>query len=950
MEEDVENSIPKSTDQQTGTISYKFKLPEKSEIPDELHDLSEPVRELKSKLAACKTTLFAYAGDNAEQIEEIWEKKEADFSKKKQQKKAAKNQSIKLNPHKESAHIRVTKVQHIVKHAINDGVNDNDNLGPSTLKNLERVGLKSGGGLPLNTVEIVVPVGILHAGIHFGVGTWYTWYKREAWDAYFFKEGKVLDEICTSLETNLFLTRANIDRIIDKLVEYEDDTREFEKAIVIAVDTQKQDKLRLQVEGEETQSRSLGTSTSESISEEKKPEDESGGSDAEAESIPFLPPEKVSGLPAEAKPESTSELKSQLTHPVSSEQDETSWFIDVVKGIPGSSGFNMLFAYAWNYWFVFYYALWGILGISAAVLLTPALTLLALAAPIIYLLYKEYIAYNIWSVANETVLDEKERQQLNQELEGKNRADELKRMLREKADEATEFRYGWLVIALIAGVTMVTLCGLPILPAIFAGLTVSVGILFVYKGIAALLTRKATDRREELLNTSDKLGGVIIQEKSSQDWKNERIAMLKNVDHLAGRLSPKQRAQLQQISYAAERIAVVQGLSLDNEDDKAKVKKIKRQLALQMLQAEKTIQAGINARKATTESQDLESNHNEARAGIRKWMNIILNFLSGYMLVCLIGFGLVSWLDAVFVPIIVALGGAPIVLLETFFCNFIIGVIGLVVAGSFGYATWKSEAEDNAKLKQMHADPAYLVKQQKLQFFKEQAAILRDRLREDVARVQNEQHKKHLVRWIEKPPKEPTSTLRWLAKRYLWGVDGALHVASALLIVRAVLTMGFFATATATTTLLVFGAAAVTNPFGIAVLTLTVVVLLARWIRQFYLERQKVKELKQFRVIDEKLEKHQSEYERLLYAQALLDKEQTFKLNQPNDLKKEEIEVAEDTEVEDADNLLSVPEREPVAQTRQILFFKAADKLTPEENEEVKEIKALYSPVLAMAE
>lgn len=825
------------------------KATKKPEVPEEIAEFARAVDDLTGKLNSCKAMLFA----RSSQAEGIWVALEETS---RSNKKNPPRETIKLDPFKESTQIEVTKAQTLTSNLIGRGVNNYDNTNISMVRNVNRIDSDVSLGLPIDFIITLTPVFLIHTVMHFSVGLWYTYYKRDAWDSYFFKEGKELEKIQKSLKNNPPLDPEILKEIILLLIMYEEDTREFEKAIAIAATAHaSQRKKGYQLLIQEN--------------------------DSEPGQEKNFPPKTL---------QPTDSIKPN--EPLSLGQKAKNWFVS----LPGSSGFNTFFAFAWNYWFVFYYCCWGIVGFSMAAV-SPALGLLALAAPAIYLVYKEYIAYTTWSVANETALNDEDKKRLDS-VEEAQKENELKKILREKADEATQFRYGWLLVALITGITVITVCGLPIIPAILTGIAVSVGIVLICKGVVDFLSKKATLRREALLDTSNRLK-TSIEEKPRKEWRKERISLLKTVTHQVATLSPQQALWRDHITYAAERIYSLRALKPANKIDIDHGEAVCTKEIVQQLQ--KNIEDAINSTSAIQQNQQAQESQarlNESNSKldtIRKWVGTILDFLVNYMLICLIGFSVLNWLDIAVIPIVIALGGAPIVLMDALICNVIVGILGLVFAGAASYGTWKAEEKEAAEIQAMRDDVTNQTKQNKIQYFKAQTLTLRNELRNALAaHITNFEaqtknlslekknlgltHLKKLAQLIEKPVKEPKSTLRWLAKRYLWGVDGSLHIASALLIVRAALTLGFFATTAALAgpaALIVFGSAALaTNPIGIAILVLTVVVLLARLIRQFYLERQKVKELKQLHFVNQRLEKEQSAYENLLYVQALLKNEQ----------------------------------------------------------------------------
>src|SRR5262249_31118326 len=118
--------------------------------------------------------------------------------------------------------------------------------------------------------------------------------------------------------------------------------------------------------------------------------------------------------------------------------------------------FQLVFAWSWAYWFVYFFTCWGnpaTLLFKTSPFSAVPLTwgLLTLFGPILYLVYQEYATYKSRLISDETQLTREQQDELSQ-IDNEN--EKIKRrteMLEAKEKEAVQFRWGWGVIALIAG-------------------------------------------------------------------------------------------------------------------------------------------------------------------------------------------------------------------------------------------------------------------------------------------------------------------------------------------------------------------------------------------------------------------------------------------------------------------------------------------------------------------
>ncbi len=587
-----------------------------------------------------------------------------------------------------------------------------------------------------------------------------------------------------------------------------------------------------------------------------------------------------------------------------------------VKNFSDNGVFYTAFYYAWGYWFVFFFTIWGLPEYSVFTSVPTELTLFALICPIIYLSYKEYTAYknslNIdLSVEEKEELEKRVEKAKSKKLEELNedsplllnselsaneiqslRSEVLKEMLAERARNNTKFRWGWLLVALIAGFSIGAICGLPVVGAVFVGIGVFIGTLLIVRGITDWLDKRATEKRAEMLQEAeeakkeevnqkkiDKAPKVevdlevdsdiendaapeaenqsVLDKSSRKAWAAARKHTLKEIEYLAACL--KQEELLEKIASALN----VPIQLLDKPKRSADITKSEIQAA-----------HGLMVKQ--------QSSH-FFWAKVHQWVAAALDFLSGYMtVVAMIGFVGLDLLGNVFNITLLAVStpfSVPVIV-----CTALVALLALLVATSSGYRTWSKHQEQNdAFKKQIASDEKdknkevedYQNRKIDLLHKTKQTNELRERLK-NILNTHKERFPNHfdaLNQLLNKPVKERSWTLRRFVKGLRKGVYLLTSVSSVALVSRAICTMGFAALVPvlATGSLVVFGAAAA-SPLGIAILSIAVGLLFFRLAREFYFSIQHAKAVQKANHIDSKLEKRKNEFEHLEKVEQLIDK------------------------------------------------------------------------------
>lgn len=184
--------------------------------------------------------------------------------------------------------------------------------------------------------------------------------------------------------------------------------------------------------------------------------------------------------------------------------------------------FQVPFAWSWGYWFVFFFTMWGLATPFAAVPLTWGL--LALIGPVLYLVYREYCAYQTQLVADESQLSEEQQEELSEITDPDEKQKKCLEMLKSIEKNSTQFRWGWLFVALIAAVSVSLFCGLAPVYALLLGIGVFLGVGLSAFGIGKFIDRRLEKKRQELKAEEEKLCKTFTLKFITEE-KNEPIRL-----------------------------------------------------------------------------------------------------------------------------------------------------------------------------------------------------------------------------------------------------------------------------------------------------------------------------------------------------------------------------------------------------------------------------------------
>ena len=175
--------------------------------------------------------------------------------------------------------------------------------------------------------------------------------------------------------------------------------------------------------------------------------------------------------------------------------------------LAGNSLFKLWFAWSWAYWFVFFFTCWGNPFTVAFKAVPLEWGLLTLVGPIFYLVYKEYVTYRSQLVADETQLTKEQQDELSR-IEDKN--EKVKRhteMLKANEKEAVQFRWGWILVALVTGISISLLSGFTPFYAALVGIGIFTGVMLASIAISNIIDKKLKFARNALKEQAKELCG-----------------------------------------------------------------------------------------------------------------------------------------------------------------------------------------------------------------------------------------------------------------------------------------------------------------------------------------------------------------------------------------------------------------------------------------------------------
>lgn len=709
-----------------------------------------------------------------------------------------------------------------------------DNNYMSFYKNVTRfVEVPQGEGLAL-----FIPLLLTGSIIYFFVEVWYNYLHRDAWDAYWSREAEKLRHINALLNTlnpkDISPEQtAVLNKIAANLEGYENDTkhRYVDKNDLngkAALDEVKDD-LKLLKQTLTTDYHidlnkvnaidispviPIATSPRKPLTTSSDSDDSGEGSDIEESIALEAPPPKT--------------LKNDLL------------------SFTNSSGFTTVFAFAWGYWFVYYFAIFGVPAAVALAVVPPLFALIALVCPITYLIYKEYKAYQAAVLVKETLTEEEKAQLKN---------------------DTRQFRYGWGFVVFIAGLAIFMflqpVIGLSL--AVLTGAGVIAGVGLFLKGITRFLDKRAEFRREEYLANENSQSAQLPGNDTRRAWAMARKRQLKSAEQAAYQL-----IELSELE-AALRVFNTHKNDGDKSSSKATIEE-----EIKLLTQDQVLK--IEAEKKRTRQIRLAYAH--------MVLGIILDIFMGYMLACLIGFALGDFLS----PISNLLGFVGPLLNQVFF-NVTVGGLGLLCAGSKAYLTYQDQSKKIADLENtLSREDVYREKQLEILALVKLSDDKREQLNRDlnalISSYPSHQASLHaLQKLLTKPEKPRTFTLRKFVKELRKVISAVTSISSVILIARAVATMGILGGAFNSLlngSLIIFGTAVMSsNPLGIAILSIATALIVGRLIRELYLQIKTERDLKKMKALDLKYDRKMYEWQRLKVAENGIKKLEQGLINQP---------------------------------------------------------------------
>jgi hypothetical protein len=587
-----------------------------------------------------------------------------------------------------------------------------------------------------------------------------------------------------------------------------------------------------------------------------------------------------------------------------------------------SPWFKVPFAYAWGYWFVFFFTMWGIASAFAAVPLTWAF--FAFICPVLYLGYKEIVRYQtrfleetidptklkigeqtlnlseaqiewllqcrpqelvvltqkeIDSIDNEAQKEgaQKRRHKVNTLCEAFKVNEEKLKTLWQKAhawknqqDQTVlfgfkGFRAGWVFVAAVAGLSASIIYGFSAAYAPLLGLGVFAGVLLVAFAVTRILDfigeDKARNAHENTANNKLEAAKHELEKKETEKLVAATAASTKDWAFIREQWQKKMMLELSAIERA---------IALD---------KWKKSVPLQWLPED--VPPGSNPSKVKPidfgDRQSIRDKVGFLATRLEKVRGILitgLEFAVGYMFACIIGFVALDFLGhlAIFQPFV-----------DNISSNLLVGALGFLSGASSARRAWLNEQFHLSDLDLMRLNKDYLEKQDTLNALNDTNATLRDRLRNTLKNAiefaaRNAEYQAKL-RKLQPLIEKPTKKFELKARKVLKGARYALFVLTSLstvmLMSRALIVMGFtkaYAAPTVGGSLALFGSiAAGPSPLGIAVLSLAAIFFLWRIANKMYMALEKEQEIEKIACIDRRLDEAEKEHKHLLKAERIIN-------------------------------------------------------------------------------
>lgn len=746
-----------------------------------------------------------------------------------------------------------TSLQNLSTHTneILHGINAVDNLIPSLGANECRAWNAStnpfeNGGVISHDLLFIGPIGLLLAGLSFGVEIWFQNRYRDDWEAYWALEEerfKKVEKALQQLPNNLSRSQKDVEQNAE---------------IASPVEKHLEETYRLILWFEErighldaifdqtytTQSEEAKKAYTEKRARLKKVSDRIARIKGQFGN--WFTHEKL-GQMEKVDDHAITRLQAnfigELSSPPKINNEKKSTWADAFTWIPDNGLFNVVFAYGWNYWGVFFVTLWGLPTPFAVVPLSWGL--LALIAPVLYLFYREYKAHQEDRLALEA--DEEEIRQKG--LDNDRVRLEYEKKHAERRNNLFPHRFlGWIFIGLVAALSVAVLCDFNFL--IGGGVFLGVGL---FGGAVAMLC----DRHFRRTHLEAKISQHLSRTDEAPSSRDPNL------------LSRKIEARLHRLSQGYMRLLA---------------RKAQLDYALSQVEqpALRSTASEVKVDQKVTESSDSElipvdreARHKTTIEKARKIISPVINFFLGYMIGIIVGFPSLDFLSHFM--------GATATGVTA---NAIVGVIGLVMGISFAARASNADRAHRKELKAERNKNDYCAKQDKVDFLNTRIVEKREMLKWRINHTRwlkgysepesdknrlDEQCREKLA-LIEAPKKRlnKNKVLKFIRK----GLNVLVNISSAMLMSRALFVMGFAAMfAFANNSIAVIGFNLM-NPFGIAVFSVAFVFLVIKAANEMYLNLEKGKELKKVQFVDLELDRAKGEYEHLHKVEQLLNKEE----------------------------------------------------------------------------
>lgn len=479
-----------------------------------------------------------------------------------------------------------------------------------------------------------------------------------------------------------------------------------------------------------------------------------------------------------------------------------------------SSWFQVPFYYAWGYWFVFFFTLWAV---ATPPLVVPLLISgLAFICPVLYLIYKEAIAYK-------------------EKLAGQ--------------EPDLSFRWGWLFLAVLAGLTVnfsylnLAEIGIPLGIGMGIAVLIAAGSMFlIVDALAEKNQNNAKEKNKKEVETTQQLAF------ERETYQKEMLLRRREIERAIALEEWKSKFQYKNDTPPPSSKATLPPPPANS-------------IFVDIL----NFVTGYEKKK-----NPLLDKHTTTTEKIRGLLVVILEFGMGYMLGCMIGFVALDFLGHV--PALVSFT-------DSFLAHLLTGVFSVFTATSSARRAWLSEQAHltDLDIKRLKAN-GYLDKESEIDALNLQNANLRKDIHQDISKITDEN--------LKSKAKELEALLdidkdfKITGLKVLKFVRNALYVITSISTVvfvsRAFIVMGFSKACFPTIvpgilpgSLNLFGPGAI-SPIGVFVLALAALFLVLRLANKFHMSIQQAEELEKIDSVDRRLEEAKIENTHILQIKATI--------------------------------------------------------------------------------